>query len=162
MPPHRWVLPGSSMPVQRGSAGTSTSCSLNPHTLPQAADLNMPCCCPLLPPPHQAHRSVPSSPVHCSPRSPRQVYPEASEAMKPFLTAFGNPSSAHAYGAPTAAAVATARAQVRRPGAATLAQISWRLSPWPTTAQRSVSLNWSESRRRPSPLLSAGGGDGGG
>jgi cysteine desulfurase len=40
------------------------------------------------------------------------VFPEAAEAMVPFLTEFGNPSSGHDYGRRTAAAVAAARASV--------------------------------------------------
>lgn len=40
------------------------------------------------------------------------VFPEAAQAMLPFLTAFGNPSSAHAYGRPCRQAVDLARRQV--------------------------------------------------
>ncbi|KAL4448398.1 hypothetical protein ABPG75_005617 [Micractinium tetrahymenae] len=40
------------------------------------------------------------------------VFPEVAEAMRPYLTAFGNPSSAHAYGRPCNEAVDLARRQV--------------------------------------------------
>lgn len=40
------------------------------------------------------------------------IFPEAADEMRPFLTAFGNPSSAHAFGRPCKAAVDAARARV--------------------------------------------------
>ncbi|KAL4433218.1 hypothetical protein ABPG77_003266 [Micractinium sp. CCAP 211/92] len=40
------------------------------------------------------------------------VFPEVAEAMQPYLAAFGNPSSAHAFGRPCKEAVDLARRQV--------------------------------------------------
>jgi cysteine desulfurase len=40
------------------------------------------------------------------------IFPEVAEEMRPFLTAFGNPSSSHAFGRPCRAAVELARARV--------------------------------------------------
>jgi len=55
----------------------------------------------------------PAAPVYLDYNATTPHDPEVIEAMRPYLeTHFGNPSSAHAYGAVTGAAVAQARAQV--------------------------------------------------
>ncbi|GBF95040.1 cysteine desulfurase [Raphidocelis subcapitata] len=52
-------------------------------------------------------------PIYLDYNATTPVFPEAAEAMRPFLLeGFGNPSSGHAYGRRTAAAVAAARASV--------------------------------------------------
>jgi hypothetical protein len=51
------------------------------------------------PPPRQYNATTP-------------IFPEVAAEMQPFLTAFGNPSSTHAFGRPCKAAVDAARARV--------------------------------------------------